>query len=77
MGKLGEVLAAHKDLPKGPPCTMTVLIAQMDADDREALAAALRSNQTSALIARAMTDAGFEVQSSTVRRHRRGECACE
>ena len=62
---------------KGPPCSISVILSELDKDDRTALVEAL----TNPLIAhtaiyRVLANNGFRVNLNTVQRHRRGECRC-
>ena len=70
-------LATSSPPRKGPPCSISVILGELDKDDRTALVEAL----TNPLIAhtaiyRVLADNGFRVNLNTVQRHRRGECRC-
>lgn len=73
---LADALTAHKTGPKGPTCSMCVLVRDLPKADRDALVAALNdSSFTHAAISRALNAEGFKVAAMTVGRHRKGECA--
>lgn len=75
---LGEQLSAANIIRKGPPCTMSVILAGLEPDDRAALLQHLiDSNVAHTVIYRVLVDNGFTVSLNTVQRHRRKECACE
>ena len=78
MGKinLGAQLAEAR-VKKGPPCTMSLVLAELDGDDRVALQNALDDEAIAhTTIYRVLTSNGFRVSLHTVTRHRRGECLC-
>ena len=74
---LSDALARNKATRKGPNCTLCQLIIEMPTGEREVLSSALNDGTfTSAAIARALKEEGFEfINASTVIRHRRSECA--
>lgn len=73
---LAEAIAAQR-VVKGPSCSISVIRAQLDDEDRAALDAAMaRTGTPSSVIARALRANGHDVQHQTVQRHRRGECKC-
>lgn len=75
---IGAQLHAAPRLRKGPPCTVSVILDQLDSDDRDALQTALNDRLVgTATIFRVLTGNGFQVGLNAVQRHRRGECACE
>lgn len=74
---LGTQLRTQPSVRKGPPCTMSVILDDLQGNDKEALVAAL--NDTTVMhstIYRVLTKNGFPVSLNTVQRHRRGECRC-
>lgn len=73
---LSEALEAQTKKTQGPPCAIGVALTELDAADAIALTQALASDMQSTMIARAMSSTGIRVASTTVGRHRRGDCAC-
>ena len=74
---LSAQLQEGRQLRKGPPCTISVILAGLDKDDRTALVEALTNPLIShTSIYRVLTGNGFRVNIHTVQRHRRGECLC-
>ena len=63
-------------MSKATGCVFSRIISEGDAEDRAAVLALLRSDQTHIAVARAMTDAGVFMSEHTVRRHRRSDCSC-
>lgn len=58
-------------------CSVFTILHDLPQEDVPDLLAALRNeNLTGAVIARALTAAGYRVSGQTLRRHRKGECAC-
>ena len=78
MGSLGDALATEAATRKvATPCTMGLLIDRLDDEDRAELATYLGDPAvTSTAISRALRKSGHALADCTVRRHRRGECAC-
>lgn len=85
---LAEALAAGpRRVYRGPVCSIKLLLDCLDDDLRGQLVEALRpeSPWPHAALARTLADTmkddiaalGIDVKSSTVGRHRRGECSCE
>lgn len=62
--------------PTGLPCSVAVLLRNLNNEDRAALYAALDGNQSSSDIYWALRDEGHKVGKQTIGRHRRGECRC-
>lgn len=63
--------------PKGPACTIQLLLDTLDADTAEHLRGALANpHAASTAIVKALQDAGHRVSANTMQRHRRGECRC-
>lgn len=63
---------------KGPRCTVTVILAALDAKDRDVLTAALTDPDVqSSQIAQVLTDNGHKIGEGTVAKHRRKGCACD
>jgi hypothetical protein len=72
-----EQLQAQRSAKKGPPCTISVILSELDKDDRSALVAALTDKTVEhTAIYKVLTRNGFRVSIHTVQRHRRGECLC-
>ena len=73
---LSAALQAHKVRPaKGPRCATCRVILQLDAKDRDALAAALADPSfTSVAISAALRAEGYDVAPQPLQRHRRGDC---
>ena len=77
MGKLEQVLAEQTKLRKGPVCSVTVALTQLDADDRKALTAAFANPAYQhTQIAGALKAIGMDVSPTAISRHRRNECMC-
>ena len=81
---LAERLSAAPPTSKGVPgCRVGWIVQQLDDDDAAALNAALvvpmgdPERLSSASIAKALADEGFEVHNKTVQNHRKGLCRCE
>jgi hypothetical protein len=63
--------------PKGPACTIRLILASLLDEDRRHLTAALDNpHAPSTMIARALEQMGHPVKATNVQRHRRGECRC-
>jgi len=67
-------LAGHR---KGPRCSIAVISETLDADDQKALTAALASDVPHSFITRALAAIDHRVATTTVGRHRRGDCDCD
>ena len=81
---LAERLSAAPPTSKGVPgCRVGWIVQQLDDDDAAALNAALvvpmgdPTRLSSAVIAQALADEGFQVHGKTVENHRKGACRCE
>lgn len=78
MVSLKEALAAQAPKFGGISCHLCQAMADMPAQDREALEAALGDRRfAGTMISRALADSGYDVTVGSVRRHRRGECAAQ
>ena len=76
MGKLADLIADEKSSAL-PRCTVGAIIATASKDIVAELHTLLADESvTSADIASALTQVGHAVKPQTMRRHRRGECAC-
>lgn len=63
--------------PRGPACTVAVIIATADPETAQLFTAALANAYApSTAIAKAITDRGHPISANVVQRHRRGECRC-
>lgn len=62
---------------RGGRCSVALLLETLSADDAAELRSALASPMEHAAIARALTSEGHRFASSTIARHRRGECRCD
>ena len=75
---LGAQLHEMSRRRKGPPCSISVILAALDKDDRTALVEALTDATIEhTAIRRVLADNGFRVNINTVQRHRRRECLCD
>ena len=62
---------------KGPPCTVSIVLTQLDKDDVAALQEALADPRvTGSAICRALEKEGHRVPPHSLNRHRRGICNC-
>lgn len=73
--KFSEALAAETYL-QGPPCSVSMVMEQLDADDKAALTTALASGAQLSAIARALNQIGYRISPHTLGRHRKGDCRC-
>ena len=67
-------------LPKPPPkvCTVAWTLDTMPADDAAALLEALGDETKHAAdLARVLAAHGYQLSATTIRRHRKKDCACE
>lgn len=80
MAKSGGLLAAIQAEAsyKGPQCTVKTTLDKLDKADRDDLVAAMADNDIeSTKIARVLQQQrGLRISGDTIRRHRKGECAC-
>ena len=78
MARLDDALGAQSKVRKGPPCSVGLLLAALDDEERSALIAALADGKRSK---RQLSEAirvayKFEIQDHTLNRHRRQQCKC-
>lgn len=74
---LSDALAIEAVTRRGPPCTVSLLLADLGKDDHAALVDALaHPTLTTAAISRALLREGHRINAATLQRHRKGECAC-
>lgn len=63
---------------KRPPCTVTLILAQLDPKDVALVTEALDNRSiTGKAIADVLSNAGHPISQGSVTRHRRGDCSCE
>lgn len=63
--------------PRGPACTVGVILATADPETVQLFTAALANAYApSTAISKAMSDRGHPLSSHVLQRHRRGECRC-
>lgn len=72
------MLVPPPPIPKGPPCTVGLLMARLPEGEREALAEMLADpGWTGVDIAADIVLRGYaRIKGGTVSRHRRGACEC-
>jgi hypothetical protein len=68
--------SSKQSLP-GPRCTVGQLLGRLDAEDADALRAAIDSDMLLEHIAAAIRATGVQMSAMTVSRHRRGRCLCD
>jgi hypothetical protein len=72
---LSQRIADYKPARKGGSCHTCALLADLQPKESQALADALADPRFSnAGLARILKDEGYSIASSTIGRHRRGEC---
>ena len=77
MGALAGALAEATPARRGGTCHVALLLATLDAEDREAFLAALDNRALSPKrIAAVMQDHGHDIGYNSIYRHRNGECRC-
>jgi hypothetical protein len=75
---LRDQISAENNIRKGPACSVQLLLADLDEDDRQVLTEALADTKIAGTaIARALLKEGHRVGSHVLNRHRRGMCSCE
>lgn len=78
MPSLADALKAARPNKGGPSCHLCETINELSKDDKQALDDALNDRRMAAtMIAKALTDSGYDIGVGSVRRHRRGECAAQ
>ena len=74
---LAQALAAQSQRPRGPACTVALILAKLDDDDRATLLNALGDvSVRHSDLARALTAEGHPIKESTISRHRLNGCSC-
>lgn len=85
MGLSAEAFAAAPRARKGPRCTVALVLAALDPEDRAVLSDALAastdqvSHSAIAFVLEThegLRDAGLHLKAHTIGNHRRGNCAC-
>lgn len=75
---LSKRIAEYEPPRIGGRCRTCAALSEASPEDRAALEAALADPRYSnAGLSRILKEEGFQIQESTVRRHRRGECTRE
>ena len=75
---LRDQIIAETNIKKGPPCSVSLLLEDLNDEDRAAVIEAMADAKIpSTAIDRALLKEGYRVGSHSLQRHRRGECACE
>lgn len=75
MGQLADAIKAEARVIGGT-CTVPGFVAELPKEIRADFNAAIKAGEQTAKIARALRKLGHPIGDSTLRRHRRGECAC-
>ncbi len=78
MSKLEAAIEAAQASKSGPRCSVSVLLDQVDSDERKALVAAFANpTRNRAVLAEAIRTAyGAEITQGTIARHMRRHCRC-
>jgi hypothetical protein len=72
---LSDAIKAEAEKKPGPKCSTCLLVATLEPEDQEALAAALADlSITTAAIRRALATEGHEVRAENLQRHRNRDC---
>ena len=75
--RLRASLEAHPDRRNGSRCTVARILDSLDDDARDIVSDWIADDTlTSARIARALSDEGYQLSASTMRRHRAEGCTC-
>lgn len=76
MGLFDEM--KHEAVLKGPPCSVSIMIENMDDAERKDFELACEDwTIPGTVIAKVLQRKGFNVKAEALRRHRKGECRCE
>ena len=75
---LAEMLVSPPPIPKGPPCTVGLLLSRLPESERVSLEQMLADKWWRGTdISRAIVARGYaRILGGTISRHRRGECLC-
>lgn len=78
MSSILEAIAAEQAaFTKGPTCSVGQLLDALPDDERDAVASALADPaHPYTVLSRALGKAGHKIGAETIRRHRKGDCAC-
>ena len=82
MSGLADLLAQAQASKGGRPCPVDLLLQSLKPDDREALKAQLVLDRSSTgylpnhLVAKIVTDFGYQMDEKMIWRHRTGRCRC-
>lgn len=75
---LRDQIVAESQIPKGPECSVKILLNELSDDDADALREALATPKvTGTAIERALLKEGYRMGAHNLQRHRRGACGCE
>lgn len=81
MMALSERIAERREPSGGTPCSVGILIAQLDPEELDAFNLMLgtreRRGWTEGEIYEALTAEGYEVARRSINRHRGGNCRCK
>ena len=74
---LRDQIHAESTVKKGPTCSVALLLADLDDEDRAALTDALADSKVpGTVIERALLKEGHRMPAYNLQRHRRGMCSC-
>jgi hypothetical protein len=74
---LAELYGSINSPRIGQPCSVALLLENLDKSDREFLLGLFASDESHVKIARLLKANGTPVSDSVIGRHRRGECKCD
>ncbi|HEY7824551.1 MAG TPA: hypothetical protein VIG24_17045 [Acidimicrobiia bacterium] len=75
---LRDQIAAETTIKKGPTCSVSLLLADLNDEDRKALSEAIADTKVpGTAIERALLKEGHRMPAYNIQRHRRGMCSCE
>ena len=75
---LRDQIAAQSTIKRGPTCSVSLLLADLNDEDREALTEAIADPKVpGTAIERALLKEGHRMPAHNIQRHRRGMCSCE
>jgi len=75
---LRDQIISESTVKKGPSCSVLTLLAELDADDADALREAMADPKIAGTaIQRALLKEGHRMGAYNIQRHRRGACTCE
>lgn len=77
MSSLESLASPEYRPPRGPACTVAVILETADEETVQLFTAALdNAYAPSTALSKAMTDRGHRISAHVLQRHRRGECRC-